>query len=145
MSDRLDHIAREPLPWRDEHLTECGREITATLPAVTPDEVRDRIRKWGKQRTSFTVCMTCVNRYDIAALHGDTWERNPIGLLHRELQRCGVYGGGTETPKTALMTAELHAISALIAAHREEFDAYVNGVTDTVSLADRRKKRARRA
>lgn len=136
----LDHILRPRLPWRDDDLTECGRPATDVKSVITVDELNSRIKQWGKQRTAFTVCMTCAGQVKFSP----TWEQHPIGVLDRELKRVGTFAptpGYAPAPKTARVTAELRAIAALIAAHPDEFNGYVAGVGETVDLAGARRRR----
>lgn len=137
----LDHIAREKLPWRKDRLTECGRpESDVKGELVTVDDVRARVNRMGKKRASFTVCMTCV---ESVRYRSETWEDDPAGVLHRYLERTGGrgrYGGSLQSPRER-MNAELHAIAALIEAHREEFDGYLSGIKETVSLQEERARR----
>ncbi|MBF6302284.1 hypothetical protein IU459_32795 [Nocardia amamiensis] len=137
----LDHVLRPSLPWRDEELTECGRPAVDVASAITADDLTARVKRIGQQRTAFTVCMTCAGRVE----YSSTWERYPIAVLERELQRAGIHPPGlsrSTKPEAARMTAELRAIAALIEAHREEFDGYLSGLDKTVDLGARRRRRA---
>ena len=141
----LDHIARARLPWRDDDLTECGKpgdSIAGQL--VTREEVQRRVNKVGKQRAAFTVCMTCVDRIRYRQV---TWEQSPAGVLWRELERCGGkmahYEDEDRSDKLARINGELRAIAALIEAHPEEFQSYLDGLGETVSLEQARKSRRR--
>ena len=137
----VDHILRPRLPWREDDLTECGRPAHDVKSTITVEELQERIKRLGQQRTAFTICMTCNGR---ASSFSETWENHPIGVLVRELQRVGVYAptpGYPVKPATARMVRELRAIAALIAEHREEFDGYVQGVGETVDLATARRRR----
>lgn len=138
----LDHLLRAPLPWRADRLTECGRPADTVASVITTDELTARIRRDGKRRTAFTVCMTCADR----AGYATTWEAHPIGVLYRELHRVGAHRptGVQPNPDFERMTAELRAIAALVDAHRDEFDAYLAGLRTTVSLTDRRHDRRQR-
>lgn len=110
----LDHVIRAPLPWRSEYLTECGRELSDVAAAITADQLAARIAEHGKQRTAFTVCITC---WSTASSHRETWETDPIAVLHRETQRAGatLVNPRTDRPGRVTLTAELRAIAALIA------------------------------
>lgn len=138
----LDHVPREKLPWRDDRLTECGRpESDVKGDLITVEEIRRRINKMGKKRASFTVCMTCVER---VRYRRETWEDDPAGVLHRYLERSGgaaKYEGNRQRER---INRELHAIAALIAEHRAEFDGYLSGIEETVSLDEVRARRAGR-
>lgn len=132
----LDHIERGSLPWRSDRLTECGRptnDIGGKLLSV--EDVKVRINKLGKQRTAFTVCMTCLDRVRYNA----RWETDPVGVMHRETVRNTWAGRGkTSNADTGRMANELRAIATLIVAHRDEFDQLCTGIADTPNLAERR-------
>jgi hypothetical protein len=147
----VDHIARPPLPWRAEpDLTECGKPIAELNGrVVTRAEIEKRIRDIGKQRAAFTTCMTCATtsgRY-----HNDLLAplAREIGTVqHAYPPRTTHFAGRTsvEEPderwnRKKRLLAELDAITALIAAHRAEFDGYLAGLAETVSLTDRRRRR----
>ncbi|WP_102144322.1 hypothetical protein [Mycobacterium hubeiense] len=137
----LDHIVRSGLPWRAERLTECGRSANDVASTITLDELKARIEQHGKRRTAFTVCITCWT----TAAHAAQWEVNPIGVIGREAQRCGCnfVVDRSHKPEAQRFTAELHAIAALIEAHRDEFDGYITGLAETASLTERRRSKRR--
>jgi hypothetical protein len=141
----LDHVYRAALPWRDDQLTECGRSPEESR-TITADELAARIKHDGIQRTAYSVCNTCLERAKNSARLGDTWMNSPISVLNRELQRVGPYRPpGHPLPEPAArMTRELHAIAALITAHREEFDDYLAGAVNAVDLAQARARRRSR-
>lgn len=154
----LDHISRLPLPWREHaDLTECGKPI-AELAArvVTRAEVEARIKRVGKQRAAFTTCMTCAQTSDRWSA-GHYEPSGPIGAVVRE---CGDVRHATPPRRDSTVhrereheravftwerrrrfEAELEALAVLVAAHREEFEGYLTGLGDTVSLAERRRTR----
>lgn len=150
----VDHIARLPLPWRTEaDYTECGKPLAdyATDRLVTADEVQARIKRIGKQRAAFTVCMTCA---DTVFRWSGSGGRNVLGAIEREIQATQYAspphpGESTRDrsrsermwARRQRLEAEVEALAALVAAHREEFDGYLAGRADTVSLADRRQAR----
>lgn len=127
-----DHIVRANLPWRERPLTECGRFTEDVKTTITRDAFLARLAKLGKQRTAFTICMTCatnVHRWP------STFTQNPVEAMRRE-----VWAHKTEDQ----LTAELRAIAELIAAHPDEFYGYLTGLDSTIDLAQaRRKKHAR--
>ncbi|WP_280381367.1 hypothetical protein [Nocardia wallacei] len=84
-----DHVLRTPLPWRNDRMTECGRPTDDVASFIDTTELAARVKRFGQQRTAFTVCMTCLGRVRYA----DTWEKHPIGVMYRELQRVGVHPG----------------------------------------------------
>jgi NMD protein affecting ribosome stability and mRNA decay len=161
----LDHIARTALPWRVKpDLTECGKPISELGDRVVSREaVATRIKAIGQQRAAFEICMTCASTSDRWTGQARRVDEG-ISTLAREAaavehayppSRPRVYPDGTirESPSDArlwerkqLLIAELRAITALVEAHREEFDGYLAGLGETVSLADRRvANRQRRA
>lgn len=160
----LDHIARTPLPWRTApDLTECGKVITdLNGRVVSRADIEARIRVVGKKRAAFETCMTCADAADRWAhrLHRSDDAEEAISALGRELTAVQhaypprtVHFGGRATreepsdlwERKQRLADELRAITALIDAHRDEFDAYLTGLNDTVKLADRRgSKGARR-
>jgi hypothetical protein len=137
---KIDHVARSPLPWRTIELTECGLPVEAH-PVITRDSYLARLREWGQDRTRFTVCRTCAQ----TAANYKTWEEDPVNAIQREAHRHGFFAREADGGRD-LFTRELRALTALVEAHREEFDAYVEGLTETTSLdAVRRAKRRRGA
>lgn len=148
----VDHITRPILPWRTEpDLTECGKAVTA-YPGrlLTREEAAARIKKIGRKRAAFSLCMTCVETSDRHRnQHGH--ETDIVHVVARAT--AGVqyaYAPYPDRAPTALwlerqrLVAELEAINALISAHREEFDGYLSGREETVSLDDRRVQRRAR-
>jgi hypothetical protein len=143
-----DHILRELLPWRSEQLTECGRKAADVASTITREQLVWRVKKYGKQRTAFMVCMTCYQTANDAA----TWETQPGGVLSREMRRHPggiVYYDQQRNPETHgyirtgphvdTLDAELHAIAQLIEAHRDEFDQRVASATEAALFAHRRR------
>jgi hypothetical protein len=125
MSEPLNHILRSPLPWRDSELTECGKSASQFAKVVTRDEAVRQHKEMGMQRFALFFCMTCIS----TANRWTTWDTNPIERLSRE-----GYGDSQE-----LATRELKAIAVLVAAHREEFDDMVTGLSDTTDLQKARR------
>lgn len=126
----MEHVERPPLPWRSIERTECGLPV-AGHPVISRDDFVAKVKAQGKQRAAFTTCMTCWE----TALRWPTWEQDPVQRLSRE-----TYGGRIDVH----FRAELTAIAALVAAHRDEFDDMLSGLAETVSLADRRTAHRRR-
>lgn len=131
LKDRpLDHIMRPDLPWRVAVTTECGKAAKNVKSVIGREAFNERLKKYGRQRTAFTVCMTCA----ATANRWADFRLNPVDALRRE-----VYGGRTEDQ----FEDELRAIAALVEAHREEFDQYLSGLKQTVQLLDRAGRRRR--
>jgi hypothetical protein len=152
----VDHLARVPLPWRPAaELTECGKQL-ADFPAeriVSIAWLQARIRDAGKQRAAFSTCMVC---WETAERLQRAGVRTPVGAVARVLdglqyarppvgppERRGYTAALRAWERRRQVEAEIEALAALVAAHREEFDGYVDGIGETVSLAERR--HARRA
>lgn len=126
-----DHIIRADLPWRKAGLTECGRRIDSVAGWTTMAAIIDRVKRLGKQRTAFTVCMTCYT----TGWNYQSWEQDPIDVMRRHSVRYGQHNDND------ILRAELRAIAALIEMHREEFDNYLQGLSETIDLAARRRAR----
>lgn len=118
----LDHVRRADLPWRVADLTECGRRVTDVAQLITRDELAARLARHGRKRSAMLTCMTCfetAGRYRAFAV-------DPVDALRREVN---------DYRQDERLTAELRALAALVQAHREEFDGFVTGLGETVSLA----------
>jgi hypothetical protein len=126
-----DHIRRPDLPWRQSRITECGRPIDDVNGWVDRPAAVARIHREGVQRAALFLCMTCLN----TARNHPEWDENPVKALARE------FYGATDPG----LHDELLALGALVAAHREEFDGYLKGLTETVSLAAARRARRGRS
>ncbi len=125
-----EHVERTPLPWREVTLTECGLAVADLKKVLTIDEFRQKVSEQGQQRAAFTTCMTCW--HTAIRWRDQTARTGPTDALERELHRA-------DTRRE--LERELYAIAALIEAHREEFDAFVAGLEQTVDLADLRAQR----
>jgi hypothetical protein len=148
---QVDHLVRHLPPWRapEDAMTECGRPVTEVQSTATSDEIRARIKRVGKARAAFTVCMTCVDRERWAT----SWERDPISVLARDTKRVGEYytnrvPDSSSKPsehrryaERAALTAELRALAALAEAHPDEFRGYITGLASTTDLTARRQQR----
>jgi hypothetical protein len=144
MKDPVDHIARAVLPWREAErgLTECGL-AAASYPTIDREAYFQRLTDFGKTRAAMLTCVTCSD----VVRHHAPWHVDPVSAIEREVTHY--FGRYSEdrprppNPKYEPFRRELRAIAALIAAHREEFDAYLVGL-GTVSELDeaRRKKQA---
>ena len=139
----IDHIARPALPWRNPDRTECGRLLTDVASVVDRSVIEAKIKRHGQQRAAFTTCMTCAQTSD----RYRTWEVDPVEVMLRELDRSRAWKWNPDPSDGTVRTVhELRAIAALIDAHRDEFDAYVDGLETATDLTQRRSaKRTRRA
>ena len=79
-NEPLDHILRSPLPWRDQHLTECGRAADKVGSTIDATQLAERIKTDGKTRTVYTVCMACWRTFGWT----ERWGNHPVGALYRE-------------------------------------------------------------
>lgn len=129
-----EHVERDPLPWREVTLTECGLAVADLKHVITRAEFEKKIASQGSQRAAFTTCMTC---WSTSGRWRDSIYRGSALMvaLRRELDR-----GGSES-----LERDMYAVTALIKAHREEFDAYVAGLEQTVDLSARRRSARRRS
>jgi hypothetical protein len=143
----LDHIKRASPPWARDHFTECGRNVNDVKAFLTVDEAVAKFKKLGRQRASFSTCMTCVDR---ANAHGGyVWEKYPIGVVQRYCERSRFYRGLSnypEDPRTKegeRLDQELRAIAMLVERHRDEFDQALEdmGATSSFAEAQRAKRR----
>lgn len=125
----LFHVKRgSTFPWRDpdDLETECGR-LVIDVPSVSRDEMRRKIAHLGIQRASLSSCMTCLHT---AQRHRD-WEKDPVDTMRREV---------TGRRHDQQLRTELLAIAALIDNHRDEFQAYLDGLSEAVDLTRRRQE-----
>jgi len=140
VSEEIQHVIRPRLPWRtDEAMTECGRP--AGDGDMTRDEAIAKVKRLGKVRASLSSCMTCWQ----TASRWPGWDRSPSSVMARYAKGLGFWVGrdpADDSPR-ARMDIELRAIAALVEAHREEFDAYVEGASAAPSLDAVRRRRAR--
>ena len=120
MKEPVDHIIRPSLPWRDGGaITECGYDASK-VKALTRDEFSARLKDMGQQRTALLTCMTCLN----TAQRWGTWESDPRLAIEREITWEGS-GRYAKKDRGTRLRDELQAIAALVATHRDEFDANV--------------------
>lgn len=130
--DPIDHVVRTVPPWREPRHTECGLDLTEDRAVISREELYARARKLGRQRTLLAHCLTCVETVQ----RHQTWEKNPGSVIEREL--------GWNSKTKELFNRELRAIAAMIEEHRDEFDAFVEGLEETSSLDERRRMVRRR-
>jgi hypothetical protein len=97
----------------------------------------------------FSLCMTCVSTSDrYRSRYTPVITEDIVMAVARAASSVQhshpPYPGEDPSPtwrERQRLAAEFEAIIALIAAHREEFDGYLSGREQTVSLADRRRQR----
>ena len=141
MRDPIDHIERPVLPWRPEdRRTECGHPVSQFAPEriLTRDEVVRKIKDQGKQRAAMSTCMTCASTSD----RHEPWEKNPASVVERWI---GHSAWRYDHESVRLLNREFRAIEALVAAHRDEFDSFVEGLAESTDLAERRAAKRRMA
>lgn len=141
MDEPLKHLLRPLPPWETRALTHCGLP-GAQARTTTVDELAAHIKKYGRQRSAFSHCMTCLDRLSaytridmIARIREPvSWQNDPRAVTARWVERVRSEDDDDRMRRT------LHAIGALVEAHRAEFDAMVDaaGVSD---LARRRRHR----
>lgn len=133
----LEHVLRTQIPWRaeTEAVTECGKRAIDVAAVIDFAAFQAKVKDQGQQRASMSTCMTCWGRSDYRKMHD--WSASPSGALGREIQRQP-YGDAEN-----IVDKELRALAALVEAHRDEFDGYMEGLDQTVSLADHRRSKVR--
>lgn len=130
---KVDHIARAVVPWHEPAtMTECGRRVEDVASLVARDEVVARVKREGKQRVLYSTCQTCVSTVQ----NHETWHQNPVAVASRHF-------AALDWEATDQQKAEVLAIAALIEAHREEFDEFINGFGQTSDLASVRRQKQR--
>lgn len=122
MKEPVDHILRPQLPWRtDAPMTECGYDASK-VSTLTREQYASRLKELGQQRTAMLTCMTCTGTCE----RWQNWESDPRRALGREIEwETGGYGYRRDNKRGLRLHDELLAIAALIAEHREAFDAMV--------------------
>jgi hypothetical protein len=128
MKEPVDHILRPRLPWRgpDEGaITECGYDASK-VKTLTRSEFYQRLKDLGVQRTAMLTCMTCC---DAAKRWRASWNDDPRQAVDREI--AWEFGGGyrPREDRGSRLKDELHAIAALIEAHRDEFERLLTTTT----------------
>jgi hypothetical protein len=130
----LDHVVRPALPWRREQtLTECGLVIEPGRRIITRDELVARINNLGQRRAAFTTCITCWE----TARRWKNWAEDPVEALSRET-------GAWHNRNRGQLRDELIALTTLVEAHYDEFEAILAGLRDAPRLADQRAARRER-
>lgn len=130
----VEHVERARMPWESQRRTECGRIIDADDDKVIDrDALVAKVKQQGVQRASMTTCFTCLE----TARRWPTWDANPAAVVYRAYSKIAHRLDDKERAN-----AELRALGMLVEAHREEFDALIAGMADTVSIDARRRARA---
>jgi len=120
MKEPVDHILRSRLPWRSDEgaITECGYNATK-VKTLTRAEYLQRVKDLGQQRSAMLTCMTCSD----TIRRWKTWDEDPRAAMGREVE--WEYGWRASSDRGERLKDELIAISEIIDAHREEFDALI--------------------
>ena len=121
MKEPVDHVLRPQLPWRtsDAAITECGFDASK-VKTITREQLHQRFRDMGRQRTVILTCMTCSE----TATRWAEWACDPRQAVEREIQ-WEQRGRWSSEDHGKRLHFELLAIAELIEAHREEFDQSV--------------------
>ena len=134
----VEHIAREPLPWRDSLLTECGLAPSGGRTILTGTEYDAKVRKQGEQRAALSTCMTCWTARD---RNSATWLDSPDDVILRYATAARTMRGGNPRAEAAQFNAELKAIAAVVAAHRDQFEGFLADLAASTDLTARRRNR----
>lgn len=139
----VSHIARPSVPWRpDGERTECGKPSSEFASVVSAQEAEALVRKHGKTRAMFLLCVTCVQTasrhaaWGPRSIEGYSWDSDPIEVLARYIERARYRDDGDQ------VRVELRAVGMLVEAHIGEFDGLVAGLVDAPDLARARARRA---
>lgn len=131
----LKHIRREVPPWEPKDRTVCSRSAADVVDIVTEAEARALVKKHGKQRAAFMLCMTCAGNFT------PTFADNPVECVRDWASRLRRTGWPRDAQEAERETREAHllrCLAALVEAHRTEFDEMLTTGDD---LAERRKQR----
>lgn len=139
MSETLDHIIRNRIPWQvDRGVTECGKEVAGVKAAISWDDFAAKFKTQGQQRAAMTTCMTCWERWGTMSHLQQDWFHSPSSVIGRECSRLEYRSGYGAGKRDNQLDKEFRALAALVEAHRDEFTSYLDGLEQTVSLMDRR-------
>lgn len=119
------HLPRTVPPWEEVRHTHCGRLILDVVKMSTVEAYVALAKREGKKRAAYDYCQNCAER---VAYGTASWERNATAIMLDWLSRTRWSNDSTRFETTA----SLHAIAALIEAHKDEFvahrDATKNGI-----------------
>lgn len=127
------HVARVNPPWRKTRMTVCGRRENDVKAVVTFDEALAFIKKLGKTRASYSICMICAERCNVR-----DWWKSPIATLTQ-----GKYNpfGNSVHAENNEFSNELRALGKLYEAHTQEFEELLSVISMGDELAEARKNR----
>lgn len=135
---RLTHVRRPALPWRESRVTECGdrgRAFPAEL-VIDRAELVARVQAQGIRAVRDVTCRVCLA--NTQRLLSSTWADDPVRLLARELAAYALYPDRDPT-----LILELRAIATMVDRHRDEFDALVAALAEVPQLGAGRQRRRR--
>lgn len=140
MTDQpLAHLPRVVPPWEDPRYTDCGRKIVDVAKMGTRDEYAKLVKRVGQRRADYDYCITCVSRNQ----HGSmSWDKTPADIVSEWVGRSRFV---RDTDQRDEITMRLYAIEAVIAAHRDEYEAHIAAQGSTLSLAQARAAKAAQA
>jgi hypothetical protein len=111
------HLRRPVPPWEEVRHTHCGRLIADVAKMGTVEAFAALVKREGQRRAAYDYCLTCTER---ARYTPGSWETNATEIALDWLGRTRyVSDGGRDRT-----TATLHALAALVDAHRDEFEAH---------------------
>lgn len=140
----LRHLPRLAPPWSEPDVTVCGRPMSDVRSVVSFEDARALYRRHGQARAVFLFCQTCIASHRGKAHIETRFERAPAHVVVDWASRAGSFYYKKDTPEAARIEAELKALAALAAEHREEFDTLVaRFLTPDEFAAKRAQKRGR--
>lgn len=140
----LDHLLRAMPPWwTGPAMTECGRPVPDVQAVVDRAAMKAKFDRLGKQRASFSTCMTCAGLYS----RPQSWEAQPADVLLRAIEgmRYRVRGDDQRESTAQRLHRELLALGMLVEEHREEFGRLVESLGQTSDLDEARRRARMRA
>lgn len=123
------HLARPVPPWDEVRHTLCGRLIVDVARMGTPEAYTATVKKHGQRRAAFDYCVTCIDRGPYTEAK---WEQSAVEIALDWLGRSRYARDGSRDN----VTTTLHALSALVEAHPEEFEAHRNATKSGAKSLD---------
>jgi hypothetical protein len=111
------HLPRAVPPWDEIRYTHCGRLIVDVAKMGTAEAYAALVKRQGQRRAAYDYCQNCTER---AKYTQGSWETNATDIALDWLGRTRYISDGGRD----IATATLHALAALVDAHREEFEAH---------------------
>lgn len=133
----LRHLRRVAPPWAAQAQTACGRALSDVALWLEFEEAKALVAKVGQKRAQFLFCQTCLSHRPKAAA-SPYWEREPARITADWASRAA-WRDSAGADRVAL---ELHALSDLVEAHRDEYDLLVTSrLSDDLSARRKARKR----